>query len=101
MFFRGLEGWHIVIIVALIAVLFGSRRMPDAARSIGQSLRIFKSEMKAASADDEHGAARVAEPVVQPTPVIASGPVSAAPFVEAVEPVAAPVPVSRAGTSAL
>jgi sec-independent protein translocase protein TatA len=48
---RGLEGWHIVIIVAVAAVLFGSRRMPDAARSVGQSLRIFKAEMKAAHED--------------------------------------------------
>jgi sec-independent protein translocase protein TatA len=97
MFVRGLEGWHIVIIVALIAVLFGARRMPDAARSIGQSLRIFKSEMKAASTEDERGAVRVADPVVQLTPVIADSSVSAAPFAEVVE----PVPVSRAGTSAL
>jgi sec-independent protein translocase protein TatA len=52
MFVRGLEGWHIVIIVALLAILFGSRRMPGAARSLGQSLRIFKSEIKAAKDDD-------------------------------------------------
>jgi len=50
---RGLEGWHIVIIVALVVLLFGSRKLPDAARSIGQSLRIFKSEMKAAAKDGE------------------------------------------------
>ena len=48
---RGLEGWHIVIIVALVVLLFGSRKLPDAARSVGQSLRIFKSEMKAAAKD--------------------------------------------------
>jgi sec-independent protein translocase protein TatA len=50
---RGLEGWHIVIIVALVVLLFGSRKLPDAARSVGQSLRIFKSEMKAAAKDGE------------------------------------------------
>ena len=50
---RGLEGWHIVIIVALVVLLFGSRKLPDAARSVGQSLRIFKSEMKAAAKDDQ------------------------------------------------
>ncbi len=50
---RGLEGWHIVIIVALVVLLFGSRKLPDAARSVGQSLRIFKSEMKAATKDGE------------------------------------------------
>lgn len=49
---RGLEGWHIVIIVGLVVVLFGSRKLPDAARSVGQSLRIFKSEMKAAAKDE-------------------------------------------------
>jgi sec-independent protein translocase protein TatA len=50
---RGLEGWHIVIIVALVVLLFGSRKLPDAARSVGQSLRIFKSEMKQAAKDGE------------------------------------------------
>ena len=61
MFLRGLEGWHIVIIVALLAILFGSRRMPGAARSLGQSLRIFKSEIKAAKEDgDEAGSSPAA-----------------------------------------
>ncbi|HEU5426225.1 MAG TPA: Sec-independent protein translocase subunit TatA [Actinocrinis sp.] len=54
---RGLEGWHIVIIVALVVLLFGSRKLPDAARSVGQSLRIFKSEMKAAAKDGSEGQA--------------------------------------------
>lgn len=49
---RGLEGWHIVIILGIVVLLFGSRKLPDAARSMGQSLRIFKSEMKAAAKDD-------------------------------------------------
>jgi sec-independent protein translocase protein TatA len=47
------EGWHIVLILGVIVVLFGSRKLPDAARSVGQSLRIFKSEMKAAAKDDQ------------------------------------------------
>ena len=55
---RGLEGWHIVIIVGIIVLLFGSRKLPDAARSMGQSLRIFKSEMKAAAKDDTPAAAQ-------------------------------------------
>ena len=53
MFLRGLEGWHIVIIVGLLVVLFGARKLPDSARSLGQSLRIFKSEMKAARDEPE------------------------------------------------
>lgn len=46
------EGWHIVLILGIVVLLFGSRKLPDAARSVGQSLRIFKSEMKAAAKDD-------------------------------------------------
>ena len=75
MFLRGLEGWHIVIIVALVALLFGAKRMPDAARSVGQSLRIFKSEMKAASAENEHEAARAADPAIPPAEKVESVPV--------------------------
>ena len=48
----GLEPWHLIIILGLLVLLFGSRKLPDAARSVGQSLRIFKSEMKAAAKDD-------------------------------------------------
>lgn len=51
MFLKAFEGWHILIILGLFVVLFGARKLPDSARSIGQSLRIFKSEMKAAAQD--------------------------------------------------
>jgi len=70
---RGLEGWHIVIILAVVVLLFGSRKLPDAARSVGQSLRIFKSEMKAATKDDSPAAAaQPAAPVAPPAAVEAS-----------------------------
>lgn len=39
------EGWHIIILLVLIVVLFGFRRLPDAARSLGRSMRIFKAEV--------------------------------------------------------
>ncbi len=43
---RGLfEGWHLVVLLVLLVVLFGFKRLPDAARSIGRSMRIFKSEV--------------------------------------------------------
>lgn len=43
---RGLfEPWHIILLVALVALLFGWKKLPDAARSVGRSMRIFKSEM--------------------------------------------------------
>jgi sec-independent protein translocase protein TatA len=43
---RGLfEGWHVVILIVVVVLLFGWKRMPDAARSLGRSMRIFKSEV--------------------------------------------------------
>jgi sec-independent protein translocase protein TatA len=43
---RGLfEGWHIIVLLVLLVVLFGFKRLPDAARSVGRSMRIFKSEV--------------------------------------------------------
>ena len=40
------SGWELVLVVVVIMVLFGYKRLPDATRSLGQSLRIFKSEAK-------------------------------------------------------
>lgn len=39
--------WQLVILVALIVVIFGAKRLPDTARSLGKSLRILKSETAA------------------------------------------------------
>lgn len=37
---------HLLLVLLVFIVLFGAKRLPDSARSLGQSLRIFKSEMK-------------------------------------------------------
>jgi len=44
--------WHILVLIIVAVVLFGSKRLPDSARSPGRSLRIFKSEMKELNKDD-------------------------------------------------
>jgi sec-independent protein translocase protein TatA len=49
------NGWELVIIVVIGFVLFGSKRMPGAARSLGQSLRIFKAETKGLRDDYKEG----------------------------------------------
>ena len=46
---------EILLIVLLVLLLFGARRLPDLARSIGKSLKIFKSEVKDLR-DDDHPA---------------------------------------------
>jgi sec-independent protein translocase protein TatA len=45
--------WKILIIAAVILILFGSRKMPAAARSLGRSMRILKSEVRGLHSDDE------------------------------------------------
>jgi sec-independent protein translocase protein TatA len=37
--------WKVLIIAAVVLILFGSRKMPDAARSLGRSMRILKAEV--------------------------------------------------------
>ena len=46
---------HLIILLVLVMLLFGAKRLPDAARGLGRSLRIFKSEVKEMKKDDETG----------------------------------------------
>jgi sec-independent protein translocase protein TatA len=39
--------WKILIVAAVLIVLFGSKKLPDAARSLGRSMRILKTEVSA------------------------------------------------------
>jgi sec-independent protein translocase protein TatA len=48
----GLSWWHWLIILAAFVIIFGAKKMPDAARGVGRSLRILKSEVSAMH-DDE------------------------------------------------
>jgi sec-independent protein translocase protein TatA len=41
-----LTGWHLVIILVIVLLLFGATRLPALTRSIGQSVRIFKKEVR-------------------------------------------------------
>ncbi len=45
-------GWELILVVLVIMVLFGAKRLPDASRSLGRSLRIFKAETKGLRDDD-------------------------------------------------
>ena len=48
-----LGGWEIVILLVVVVALFGAKRLPDMARSIGQSARVFKGEMKGLRDDEK------------------------------------------------
>jgi sec-independent protein translocase protein TatA len=39
-------GWELVLILAVVVLLFGAKKLPELARNSGQALRIFKAETK-------------------------------------------------------
>ena len=47
-----LNGWHLVILLVVILLLFGAAKLPALAKSMGQSARVFKGEMKAMREED-------------------------------------------------
>lgn len=50
---NGLRPWHIAVLVVVLVLLFGAKKLPDAARGLGRSLRIIKAETKSLRDDDE------------------------------------------------
>lgn len=64
-----LSPWHWAILAVLVVVLFGAKRLPDAARSLGKSMRIFKSEIRELHNDGQSSPAVTGVPA--PPPVTA------------------------------
>jgi sec-independent protein translocase protein TatA len=81
--------WKIAIIAILIIVLFGSRKLPGAARSLGQSMRILKKEISGLHEEDEPGAPSAPATAADATPAAAPAQLQAAPAAPAA-PSAAP-----------
>ena len=63
-----LKPWHIIVLVVVLVLLFGAKRLPDAARSLGRSLRIIKAETKGL-VDDDNDVAEKAEPPYTRQPI--------------------------------
>ncbi len=70
-----LKPWHIAVLVIVLIALFGYKRLPDAARAIGRSLRIMKAETRGlvnddvqGKADAQHGRTPLATPEDRPSP---------------------------------
>jgi sec-independent protein translocase protein TatA len=80
-----LRPWHIAVLVVVLVVLFGAKRLPDAARSLGRSLRIFKAETKNLMEDDVRGKAEAQTTRNAITPEIPDDEPSPLPKVEPVE----------------
>lgn len=43
---RGPQGWEWLVILVIVLLLFGAKRLPDLARGVGRSLRVFRAEVK-------------------------------------------------------
>lgn len=48
----GLTGWHLLIVLAVILLLFGAAKLPALAKSVGQSARVFRGEIKEMKKED-------------------------------------------------
>ena len=48
-----LSPWHLLILAAVFVLLFGARKLPDAARAIGRSMRILRAETSRGINEDE------------------------------------------------
>jgi sec-independent protein translocase protein TatA len=64
--------WKILIIAIVIIVLFGSRKLPEAARSLGKSMRILKTEVQSLHDDEPASSSPVqaAPAQLEPTPSV-------------------------------
>jgi sec-independent protein translocase protein TatA len=59
---QNLTGWHFLIILVVVLLLFGAPKLPGLARSLGQSMKIFKSEIKSDTVDGEPNTEAAAKP---------------------------------------
>ena len=73
--------WKVLIVAIVLIVLFGSKKLPHAARSLGQSMRILKKEVQglhedqsAAEAASPSGATAASDPVPPPAAIPAPAP---------------------------
>jgi sec-independent protein translocase protein TatA len=67
--------WKILIIALVIIVLFGSKKLPHAARSLGESMRILKKEAQGLYEDEpESGSPGAQAPVQAPAEITAGAP---------------------------
>ena len=85
-----LSPWHLLILAAVVLVLFGAKRLPDSARSLGRAMRIFKSETRGLHGEEQpDGQAAQSQPAQSQAAQPQAGPPQQLP---------APAPVKDDGT---
>ncbi len=56
-----LSPWHLAILLAVLILLFGAKKLPDAARGVGRSLKILKAETKGLREDEDESSSRTSD----------------------------------------
>jgi sec-independent protein translocase protein TatA len=83
-----LKPWHIFVLIGVLVLLFGAKKLPDAARSLGRSMRILKAETKGLAEDgkDKDGLGEKADAqVTEQKPLINDNQPSPAPKVDPIK----------------
>jgi sec-independent protein translocase protein TatA len=62
---QGFTGWHALILLAIVLLLFGATKLPALAKSVGQSMKAFRNEMKT---DDSNNTGESSESTKDSTP---------------------------------
>jgi sec-independent protein translocase protein TatA len=65
--------WHVLILLVVVLLMFGAKRLPGSARSLGQAMRIFKAETRGLreedqAADTKPAATAPPQPITAPAP---------------------------------
>lgn len=67
-----IKGWEFIVLLVVVLLVFGANRLPNAARSLGRSMRILKAETKGLRDDDapaERSYSDTRGPIVEPRPI--------------------------------
>ena len=89
-----LTGWHFIVILFVVLLLFGAPKLPALARSLGQSAKILKTELRPGDDEATPPAAAAAPVAAAPAASTAHAPTAAAPVAAA--PAASAAPASSA-----
>jgi sec-independent protein translocase protein TatA len=95
--FRQFGAQELLIILLIVVLLFGAKKLPETARGLGRSLRIFKAETKGLGDDDtpsESDDAPAGQAAPQPAPQQLTQQPSSAPVQPAPDPTVAPAPTN-------
>ena len=73
------HGWELILVLLVVVMVFGYKRLPDSARAVGRSMRILKAETKGLRDDDTPSSSTTASAVEPARPVTPAPPVPGTP----------------------